>query len=581
VSTSRIDPAGAGRQPSRLTLLACAVSGRSVDVAPTDPGDPPWTDGATVFIDPHAGPDTQLATLALQCSLLAGGSLDDDDVLRALRRSSAVTRRYLAVEGQRALAAHEHLLPTAARRHIDGGVTGRSDSPHRSIAIATGDGPVDEPPARFGAIRPDRMKRPDTPGGAGDAGAQHQPRRLGERALLELDDDDDDGGSTLDLLSSPVGGGGAIGRLLKKLLGVGRSAGDGPPGADAPTHVRRTPPRRGTTWISTAPAGLPAEATLGGRGARRYPEWDAGQGRYRLEWCTVAEVTPAPRELAPFAPVGADALRRPLARLGRDLERHRRQLQGDDLDIDAAVEARVAALAGSAPDEGVYLDALRRRRDLAVLVLLDVSGSSGEPSTSGRSVHELQRSAAGAIVSALDALGDRTSLYAFRSQGRTAVQLVRVKRFDDVFDALVLQRLGGLVPGAYTRLGAAIRHGTAVLEQEAGTSRRLLLVLSDGFAYDHGYEPAYGEADARRALAEARRRGIGSVCLSLGAGTDADALRRVFGTAAHGAVARPDQLPRVLGPLLRAALRSAELQRTASQRRTRTKERHAVERQAR
>ena len=52
-----------------------------------------------------------------------------------------------------------------------------------------------------------------------------------------------------------------------------------------------------------------------------------------------------------------------------------------------------------------------------------------------------------------------------------------------------------------------IRHGSAVLEARGGTSRRLLVVLSDGLAYDHGYERTYGAADARRALIEARRRG--------------------------------------------------------------------------
>ena len=114
-------------------------------------------------------------------------------------------------------------------------------------------------------------------------------------------------------------------------------------------------------------------------------------------------------------------------------------------------------------------------------------------------------------------------------------------------------------PGAYSRLGAAIRHGAAVLEERGGTPRRLLVVLSDGLAYDHGYEPAYGAADARRALAEARRRGTGCLCLTIGASTDADALRRVFGSAAHATVPRPEQLGRVVGPLFRAALRGAEV----------------------
>jgi len=110
-------------------------------------------------------------------------------------------------------------------------------------------------------------------------------------------------------------------------------------------------------------------------------------------------------------------------------------------------------------------------------------------------------------------------------------------------------------------LGAAIRHASSVLERHGGTSRRLLVVASDGFAYDHGYEPAYGQADASRALAEARRRGIGCLCLSMGVVRDHGALQQVFGTAAHAVVPRLDQLPRVVGPLFRSALRSSESQR--------------------
>jgi nitric oxide reductase NorD protein len=116
-----------------------------------------------------------------------------------------------------------------------------------------------------------------------------------------------------------------------------------------------------------------------------------------------------------------------------------------------------------------------------------------------------------------------------------------------------------------------------VLEQEGGTSKRLLVVLSDGFAYDHGYEGLYAEADARRALAEARRRGTGCLCVSIGAGTDADALRRVFGTAAHATIPRAEQLVGVAGPLFRLALRSAEVQRRVWQRTERTRERLQIE----
>jgi nitric oxide reductase activation protein len=295
-----------------------------------------------------------------------------------------------------------------------------------------------------------------------------------------------------------------------------------------------------------------------------YPEWDVNRKAYRQDWCTVREVEPQVKADASASIDDAVGLRRPLARLGMGLHRRRRQPQGDDIDIDAAIEARVEAMAGSVPDESVYLDSMRRRRDLSVLLLLDVSGSTVEPGTVGQTVHQQQLVAASNLTVALHDLGDRVALYAYNSQGRGAVNVIPVKRFDDHLDAQVVRRLNSLEPGAYSRLGAAIRHGAAVLERRGGTSRRLLVVLSDGLAYDHGYERGYGAADSRRALTEARRRGTGCVCLTVGATTDIASLRGVFGTTAHATVGRPDQLVGIVGPLFRSAIRSGEVRRRVS-----------------
>jgi nitric oxide reductase NorD protein len=226
----------------------------------------------------------------------------------------------------------------------------------------------------------------------------------------------------------------------------------------------------------------------------------------------------------------------------------------------------------------VYVESRRSRRDLGVLVLLDISGSAAEPSGAGGTVHDHQLSAAASLTAALDQVGDRVALYGFRSQGRTAVHVFPVKRFDEGFSTAAQERLGGLSAGGFTRLGAAIRHGAAILDHGGGTGRRLLVVLSDGFAYDHGYEGAYGEADARRALSEARHRGIGCLCLSIAAATDPDALRRVFGTAAHASLKTESQMAHTIAPLFRAALGTAEYQRRRSQRTTRSSERQSMER---
>jgi hypothetical protein len=472
----------------------------------------------------------------------------------------------------------EDVLPASPRRLVDRETAARSESAEQSLELATGPAAVPDPPEVFGAIRPNRVRTPVDPA-RGAPSARHIPRHdEGTPQDLDMDEIDDDR-PPLDFLSSPVGGGGPIGRLLKRLLGDLRSGRSGAPGADARTHRTRRSTRVAMhSAVTTGAASIPDDVEFVARGSAVYPEWDVFRRRYRRDWCAVVEraVEPTP-ESAVGAP-HADALRHALARLGVELERRRRQPQGDDIDLDAAVEAYVEGAAGSAPDEALYVDTVRSRRDLSVLVLLDVSGSAGEPAATGGSVHEHQREAACGLVAALCDLGDRVALLCFRSQGRTAVEVLPVKHFDDAFDAAALRRLGSIAPRAYTRLGAAIRHGAAVLETKGGTSRRLLVVLSDGFAYDHGYEGAYGEADARRALAEARRRGTACLCLSIAAATDPDALRRVFGSSAHARIPREDQLPGVVGPLFQSALRSVELRRRAWQRAHRTRTRLQLER---
>jgi nitric oxide reductase NorD protein len=558
-------------------MLASALAGRAVAVAELPAGAPAWTDGQTIYVDLALPARARLEAIAVQASMIAAGSLDSDAV-RPLVRHPRLARRYLAIEGHRALVSNADLLPGVLASMGDRDIAGRSQSPADSLSIAAGRTALADPAPAFGVIRAGKVlaagsraaEQHDT------ANPQHVPRDRGTQELAELDDGEIDDSDDPDLFTSPVGGGGFIGKWLKKMLSAARKTGSGggPPGADSPTH-RTNSANRGLHAVASL-ASAPGEdlddkiddneddKKALATGVATYPEWDVTRKSYRPAWCTVREVEPQIKAHATQAIEAAIGVRRPLSRLGMGLHRRHRQAQGDDIDIDAAVENRVQMRSGSVPDEAVYLDSLRRRRDLSVLLLLDVSGSAAEPGTVGRTVHEQQRAAVANLTVALHDLGDRVALYAYYSQGRGAVSMMPVKRFDDHLDAQVIRRLNSLEPGAYSRLGAAIRHGSAVLEARGGTSRRLLVVLSDGLAYDHGYERAYGAADSRRALTEARRRGTGCVCLTVGAGTDVASLRRVFGSTAHATIARPDQLAGVIGPLFRSALRSAEVRRRVS-----------------
>jgi len=566
-----VSPTGAGR----FTLLATSIAGRLVEVEPAGPGELCWTDGRQIYVDEGLPSADQLRSVGVQAALLGAGSLDTG-IVGQLRKPDRA-RRYLAVEGHRALAQQRDFLPPPLRAGIDWELAGRSDSPARSLALALVRDRVPlEPPPFFGCIKP-RVIKDDAGAGGSDATYQHRPAAAHEQALDELDDDERIASTMADIFSSPGGRGGAVGRLLKNLFTGARSKGSGQPGAESATHWSKS----GASSNRDAAVSLATVAVTEAVGDAEatgfaYPEWDVHHHRYKPRWCVVNEEPADPLE--PVTMPNTSSLRRAVGRLGMDLELARRQLQGDDFDLDAVVEHRVDLKSGASGTESLYLGQTQTKRDLAVLILVDVSGSSGEPSHSGTTVHTHQIAATAALMGALDALGDRVAVYGFRSHGRHAVQFQEVKAFRDRLDLAALRRLGGLRPGGYTRLGAAIRHGSAILEQRSGAPRRLLIVISDGFAYDHGYEGAYGEADARRALSEARRAGTACVCLSIAARTESDALGRVFGTAAYARLPRAELPPVLVGTLFSSALKTAEAKRRTTERQRRSHNRQQRQR---
>ncbi len=140
------------RDLDSLRLLASALAGRTLDVASGEPGGLSWTDGSTVFLDPSAAPPEQIRMLGVQACLVAAGSLDPE-LLGQLTRRPALTRRYLAIEAHRALAANDHVLPPSLRSLVQDAVARGSSSAADSLATAR-NLTADDLPATFGTIHP-------------------------------------------------------------------------------------------------------------------------------------------------------------------------------------------------------------------------------------------------------------------------------------------------------------------------------------------------------------------------------------------------------------------------------------------
>jgi len=185
------------------------------------------------------------------------------------------------------------------------------------------------------------------------------------------------------------------------------------------------------------------------------------------------------------------------------------------------------------------------RRELAILLLVDVSGSTDALVTKTLQVIDVEKIALLLAAEALDALGDRYAMLAFSGKGARSVQLMTIKSFAERNGPTVRGRVAALAPDANTRLGAAIRHATALLDaQTAG--HRLLLILSDGKPNDiDTYQGPYGIEDSRQAINEARARDVFPFCLTVDH-EDSAYLKRIFGPAGYEILPRPDHLPRVL-----------------------------------
>jgi nitric oxide reductase activation protein len=226
----------------------------------------------------------------------------------------------------------------------------------------------------------------------------------------------------------------------------------------------------------------------------------------------------------------------------------KRQIAGDDLDLDAVIEARTELRSGQVPSDTLYIKNEKRLRDVAVAFLVDVSGStSRQIPSSRRRVIEVEQEALILMAEALQAVGDPFAIYGFSGDSKDRVEFYIIKDFSDPLNSSIHERIGAMRSLNQNRDGTAIRHALAKLEQQAARTR-LLILLSDGKPLDTGYSGAYSLQDTKMALREARMRGVHPYCITI----DQEASRYVtemYGDVSYTIIDQvatlPEKLPRI------------------------------------
>ncbi len=294
----------------------------------------------------------------------------------------------------------------------------------------------------------------------------------------------------------------------------------------------------------------------------RYREWDLYVKGYHREPSVVRVTVPegrsdsAPSLLGERHAVLVRQVRDRFAQLRAHRQRLYRQPNGDEIDLEAWVTATGDFAAGQNPDDRFYATVRARRQAIAILLLIDVSASTRAPIGDGHRVIDVERIAALLAAEAFDALGDPYAIVAFSSDGRADVRVSEVKRFTESASGETERRLAVLEPANATRLGAAVRHATAMFAGRA-EQHRLLLILSDGRPNDRdGYiDEDYAVEDSRRAVTEARAAGVTPYCITVDPEEPREHMEHIFGEQGYRVLAETAHLPAVLLRAVQGLLR--------------------------
>jgi nitric oxide reductase NorD protein len=277
----------------------------------------------------------------------------------------------------------------------------------------------------------------------------------------------------------------------------------------------------------------------------RLPEWDWRRGQLIENHCalqTLVSSAPPPFVPPPALRGTARRVRRRMEVLRGGLGRLHAQPDGDELDLDAWVRHHVEVTAAPSDESpAVFTRRVRRERSLATLLLADLSLSTDAHATQTARVIDVIRDALYVFGEALSASGDPFEMLGFSSVRRQNVRIHQLKGFGEAWGPRQRDRVGAIKPGYYTRMGAAIRHATARLEQRP-ERQRLLLLLTDGKPNDLDvYEGRYGLEDTRHAVLAARAAGLLPFCITIDEAAHGY-LPTLFGQRGYALVHRPQDL---------------------------------------
>ncbi len=250
-----------------------------------------------------------------------------------------------------------------------------------------------------------------------------------------------------------------------------------------------------------------------------YPEWDFSNRRYKQDYCKVFPSKTTEDNIDYYnntLDTNARVLRnlkKRFAQMDNALEVVRRQPSGEDFDIDAVTDMYSDIIAKHTPDEKIYLSKRKRKKELSVLFLLDLSLSS-DGYVNGSRVLDVEKQVMIILGEALSDNQVEFEIGGFSSKTRNYCSYFSIKSFKEPWSKGRCH-VGAVEPSGYTRIGPALRHAGARLKQQS-TRKKWLVLLSDGKPNDYDkYEGKYGVQDVKQALRELNAENINTYAVAI------------------------------------------------------------------
>ena len=229
--------------------------------------------------------------------------------------------------------------------------------------------------------------------------------------------------------------------------------------------------------------------------------------------------------------------------------RLKKQQDGEELDLDSCIENVIDIKRGSSPAGNIYKKSLRKGRDLAASVLVDISESTNDliKNTKKKIFSSIIESTS-ILSEAINLAGDNFQLSTFCSNKREDVRFWKIKDFNQKLESEHFKKLEAMKPGYSTRLGAAIRQAGQDLMKQPNY-RKLLLILSDGEPSDIDVDDnEYLLEDAKYAVRRLAYHGIDVFCVGVESESN-KYLSRIFGSRNYVIIKSASDLPEKL-PLI-------------------------------